>query len=409
MKTVSMPEIGSIEIRETAKSGGAFQVTDPPNDQSWVGEWEDRSEIELTDGWQVSLRKDTNCIVVQSKENYASDEIFDKALDAATRGLDVYSLLTDYHEQTVDAHNDYIVWFTDSGEQRRIREVGTHTLKSRGRARAQVNGEYPEPTIPEWHESFRFYRLSMITEDLFDAYRNQFLAVEHVLSHIRPPKPDEGENEWMFRAFEEAHELYDLSSYAPDESNPIESIHGFQYEHVRCGMFHSKSTSRRLQPRDQGDYQTVRDALTDLTKIYSKIVRDRYGISPNSPGGMTTYAFEDYLQWMEEGSAKIVFREQKEDFDSEQPFEFSNNLGVVDARFSQEHSRDGVMFVEGVIPVPDLSSTELRQIDLVKENDSEMIPMLSGSVANVLNVSGFDIFECVMGMRLATTWRMEFE
>lgn len=110
-----MAEIGSIEIRETAQSGGAFQVTDPPDDQSWIGEWEERSEIEITDGWQVSLRKDTNCIVVQTEENYASDEIFDKALDAATRGLDVYSILTDYHEQTVDAHNDYIIWFVDSG------------------------------------------------------------------------------------------------------------------------------------------------------------------------------------------------------------------------------------------------------------------------------------------------------
>lgn len=249
----------------------------------------------------------------------------------------------------------------------------------------------------------------MITEDLFDAYRNQFLAVEHVLSDIRPPKPDEGENEWMLRAFEEAHNLCDLSSYAPDESSPVKSIHGVQYEYVRCGMFHSKSTSRRLQPRNQEDYQTVRDALTDLTKIYSKIVRERYGRSPNSPGGMTTYAFENSLQWMKDGSAKIVLREEKYDFGSEQPYELSNNVDVVDAGFSREHSRDGVMFVEAAIPVPDVSSTELRQIDLVKEDDGETIPMISGSVANVLDVSGFDVLECVQGMRLAITWRMKFE
>lgn len=404
-----MPRIGSIEIREAAQSGGAFQVTDPPDDQSWVGEWEERSEIELADGWRVSLRKDTNCIVVGSEEKYASDEVFDKALDAATRGLDIYSLLTDYHEQTVDAHNDYIVWFVDEEGQRRIREFGTHTLKSRGRARAKIDGEYPEPTIPEWHESFRFYRLSMITEDLFDAYRNQFLAVEHVLSDIRPPEPDEGENEWMLRALEEAHNRYDLSNYAPNESNPVESIHGVQYEYVRCGMFHSKSTSSRLQPRNKEDYETVREALTDLTKIYSKIVQERYGRSPNSPGGMSTYAFENSLQWMKDGNAKIVLREEKQNFESDQPFEFADNVDVVDAGFSHEQSRDGMMFVEATISVPDVSSTEIRQIDLVKQDDGETIPMISGAVANVLDISGFDVFECVMGIRLAIAWRMKFE
>lgn len=404
-----MAEIGSIEIKETAQSGGVFQVTDPPDEQSWVGDWEERSEIELADGWQVSLRKGTDCIVVQSEENHASDEIFDKALDAATRGLDVYSLLTDYHEQTVDAHNDYIVWFVDDEGQRRLREVGTHTLKSRARARAKINGEYPEPTIPEWHESFRFYRLSMITEDLFDAYRNQFLAVEHVLSDIRPPEPDEGENEWMLRAFEEAHNRYDLSNYAPDECNPVESIHGFQYEHIRCGMFHSKSGSRRLQPRNQQDYQTVRDALTDLTKIYSKIARERYGRSPNSPGGMSLYAFESSLQWMKDGNPRIILREEEHDVNSEQTFEVPCDVDVLNAEFSHEHSRDEVMFVEAVTPVADISNTIIRQIDLVTEEDGETIPIMTRSVANVIDVSGIDLFECVMGVRLATTWRMKFE
>ena len=45
----------------------------------------------------------------------------------------------------------------------------------------------PTPTI-RWHESFRYFRLSQTTEDLFDAYRNSYLALESVLSGIAPQR-----------------------------------------------------------------------------------------------------------------------------------------------------------------------------------------------------------------------------
>ncbi len=49
----------------------------------------------------------------------------------------------------------------------------------------------PVPTPPlAWHESLRYFRLSQTTDDLFDAYRNAYLALESILSSIAPQRTD---------------------------------------------------------------------------------------------------------------------------------------------------------------------------------------------------------------------------
>ena len=45
----------------------------------------------------------------------------------------------------------------------------------------------PPPT-PLIHEAYRFIRMSRTSDDLYDSYRNLFLAFECLLSDIRPPQ-----------------------------------------------------------------------------------------------------------------------------------------------------------------------------------------------------------------------------
>ena len=64
-----------------------------------------------------------------------------------------------------------------------------------------------------WHESMRYFRISQITTDMFDAFRNLYLALESLLSHIAPVRlrpngrPDEGEGQWAKRALQAASVL----------------------------------------------------------------------------------------------------------------------------------------------------------------------------------------------------------
>src|SRR5664279_4158410 len=76
---------------------------------------------------------------------------------------------------------------------------------------AQGNIIPPPPRSTFWHESFRYYRLSQTTDDLFDAYRNVYLALESVLSTISPQKVNaatgriaEQEGQWFERALTDA-------------------------------------------------------------------------------------------------------------------------------------------------------------------------------------------------------------
>lgn len=52
---------------------------------------------------------------------------------------------------------------------------------------------HPPPAEPIWNESFRYYRLSQSSNDLFEAYRNLFLAFEALLNTICSKNKREGE------------------------------------------------------------------------------------------------------------------------------------------------------------------------------------------------------------------------
>jgi hypothetical protein len=399
-----MAEIGNVDIDASA-SGGAFRINETPSQQSWNRDWKEIAEMELSDDWRVTLQKDTNYIIAQSDQEYSSEEVFHKAADAATRALDRFSVSTDYHGHIKDAYEDRFLWFRDEEDNRHFRKYGTAVVNSEFQASAKIDGEYPEPTIPEWDESFRYFRLSMVTQDLFDAYRNQFLAVEHILSDICPHKPDEGENEWMLRALREAHSRYDLSDFAPDEDNPAKSIHGFQYEHVRCGMFHSKSGSHRLQPRNDSDYKTVQKALRNLTKIYSRIVKEKYEASPGSWGGLTYWGFEFVMQWMKEGNAEIIIMDKRRDTDSEEELDIPTSADVLDAEFSDANSGQGDMSVEYSCDVSEISNKKIRRVELINNTDKETILFAYSNLEDVIDISGFDVFECVEGFQLSTNYR----
>jgi hypothetical protein len=45
----------------------------------------------------------------------------------------------------------------------------------------------PPPRPPAtWHESMRYFRLAQVTDDLFDAYRNLYLALVSLLTKLAP-------------------------------------------------------------------------------------------------------------------------------------------------------------------------------------------------------------------------------
>jgi hypothetical protein len=60
----------------------------------------------------------------------------------------------------------------------------------------------PDPpyTPPQHHYAYRYFRFSQLAQNVFDGYRNMFLALEALLDYVEPKLPTEGETDWLKRA-----------------------------------------------------------------------------------------------------------------------------------------------------------------------------------------------------------------
>ena len=125
-----------------------------------------------------------------------------------------------------------------------------------------------KPVIPKHHLGFRFYRLSQASDDLYDAYRNMYLAFESLLSS-QYPKPKGREIDWLRRSLASASNDLSLSNLAPNTaSDPVAYILNTVYEGARLPLFHAKDGKTYFAPvHSLSDREAVVDALTMLSQI----------------------------------------------------------------------------------------------------------------------------------------------
>jgi hypothetical protein len=146
----------------------------------------------------------------------------------------------------------------------------------------------PPPAEPMWNESFRYYRLSQSSNDLFEAYRNLFLSFEALLNTICSKNRREGEAAWLQRSLAVVNSKISLSQFAlSGSSDPIEYIINSQYVSVRCKLQHAKFPAAEL-PHSSLNPVMVRQAYSELVRIWRQIA----GAYLNVPtgGGVITYA-----------------------------------------------------------------------------------------------------------------------
>lgn len=142
----------------------------------------------------------------------------------------------------------------------------------------------PEPT---WNESFRYYRLSQCSNDLFEAYRNLFLSFESLLNTICNKKNSEGEGAWLKRALTAINLRVPLISVTPNGTEePISYIIHSQYKKVRCKLQHAKFPDAKL-PHAHPSLQDVRQAYGELAIIWRRVASAYFNI--HIGGGVVTY------------------------------------------------------------------------------------------------------------------------
>jgi hypothetical protein len=125
--------------------------------------------------------------------------------ELANRALDILAMAGMATMALADVWSCHVAWWpTPQASVIRIWCSAALTLKIE--ASAVVHG--PDGAVrsaetgatPQWHESMRYLRMSETTDDLFDAFRNVYLALESLLNRLQPRTPGEGEGTWLKRA-----------------------------------------------------------------------------------------------------------------------------------------------------------------------------------------------------------------
>jgi hypothetical protein len=261
------------------------------------------SESVVVNGWQVQVVKDSRIVVARGGNENGYDEAFRAGLLRAQQGLDLMAMGGANNLLITKFEEDHVIWWAEAGG-----------LVVRVVSLAPVSIDVPPVTlvvkdasgnvVPPisskrvvWHESFRYFRLSQATDDLFDAYRNAYLALESILSSITPQRTNsagrvtEGEGGWFKRALGEAGRLIPLASHVPAGTvDPVQHLFDELYREMRSAMSHAKSGRKVLLPQDETERQAITASLRRLIGLYLKLAEAHLG-ARRAGGGMFAIAF----------------------------------------------------------------------------------------------------------------------
>lgn len=276
----------------SACAGAAFRLNRLP--------WQDAHAT--IDGWEVSVREGCNLVVARGGVEQGYDDAYRAGLLRAQQGLDLLSArgIGDLSIKGFD--EEHVVWWAEPELVIRVVSITPYSIRV-GLVSLEVRdaaGNLVPPTEvppPNWHESFRYFRLSQTTDDLFDAYRNAYLALESILSDICPQKmrangkPDEGEGTWFSRALTAADQVAPLSRFAPPgTADPKAYLLDELYVRMRSAMSHAKSGRQVLLPRNQAEREQITASLQRLVSLYLGLMENHLGMR-RLGGAMTADAF----------------------------------------------------------------------------------------------------------------------
>lgn len=207
---------------------------------------------------------------------------FAAGLERAQEALDILSVLGRGDLVTKDAEDEHLVWWQDAGRQS-LSVVSTATFSVQVGSMeiavrdAQGNTVPPIPVIPRHHIGFRFYRLAQASDDLYDAYRNMYLAFESLLS-ARYPKSRGQEIDWLRQSLSSASADLALKALVPASiPDPVRYFLDTVYQGARLPLFHAKDGRAYFAPsRSALDRAVVQEALSMLTQVVLRMADSWY-------------------------------------------------------------------------------------------------------------------------------------
>lgn len=295
-----MANVGGIELSRlttggTAACAAAFSLVAPPR-TTYIREFK-------PDGWEAELRAGLKHVVVRGQHSLADSALIDAAIDVAHRALDLTSTEHRDHLVTDAAADNHILLF-QRGSRVVLQFCGMcdFPVSVQISAPSVINAQgvvVPQPPAPaiSWSPALRYYRLAHSANDLYEAYRNIYLALEALLSAFVRRLPKEREGVWLRRALTYVSSRANLVRFAPSGTNPVDHFMASQYSAIRGQLFHAKAGAS-ITPHQRIQYGAVVAAFESLVQIWEEIARAWLPLSRGS-GVMTNAGFAAWMgSWL---------------------------------------------------------------------------------------------------------------
>ena len=315
-------------------------------------------------------------------------------------GLDMLSMGRALDVATRDAADEYLAWWVDSG-QRVIAAVDTGTSTFSLRMTLSTVGGTSTPSVsppaPVHHPAFRFFRLSQVSEDLFEAFRNMYLAFELLLSS-RYPKNQRYEIDWLRDSLSAASSNVLLQDLAPPgHPSPVEFVIDAIYGNARLPLFHAKDGKTYFVPSpDERDRVTIKAALAKLTIIVIRMANSWHGI--RRPRTSLSRFVQDTMLKAPFANASFVASSDARFAPNDSLASPSITSGVAfAAQLSDAFDGEQRTNISGSVTTDALKS--IGRIEILHLINTEA-PLSSSVLKAPLDVEGFDRCEAIQFFRL---------
>jgi hypothetical protein len=379
-----MARLGAISLfgpaaTSTGASGAAFTLTSAPSADASVA----------LPGGEVEVRACQRDVVVRFSGATTAESALLQGHQFAQQALDLLSVLGRVDAVIQEAENEHLIWWSEP-DGIVVRLVSTTMLRfAVGPVKFEVrdkNGNIIPPNAPQprHHIAFRYYRLAQTTEDLYDAYRNMYLAFEVLLSNQFPMSKGEREIDWLRRALDNARSTIRLDDLVSSGTNVIDSVLQAVYQDARLPLFHAKEGRGFFPPHDSPtDRQVVAKALAMLTQIVLRMADAWFSARRTGGGVFFSWVYENAKQML--STCSMIATNYAGSFDASEgdlSHERFRSAIKFDTRLAPELQRGREPAFLGTVQATRLASLgEVRRIEVITSEHPYMAQLLESPLA----------------------------
>lgn len=351
----------------------------------------------LDSGAEVEVREGFRAVVVRGLSDCDSYETArSRGVEEAQRGLDLLCAKGITVLVLADLDSEHFVWWRGSTET--VGRISAYVrLRIRGGLGTVLINGVPPPAPPDvWHESERYFRQAQVTSDLFDAFRNLYLALESVLTTLTPQHQGEREGAWFRRGLASADRALagGLAPYAPNpsSSDPVGDLYDEVYVQIRNAVFHAKQGRPALLPFDVHGRRAVQEVLERVARMYLALLEQVVGVRFRT-AGMFQVAFRRAYETAPIN--RICFSASEEPLDAKAETVDADAIGTA-ARRAPEHDEPWtVAFCASITPGELARLPWVRKVTAAADDQ----PYIAEDLEGRLDLSGLDRVEVVMAIR----------